>query len=155
MADDLQKRVENAARGTTPQTRPDERRRYLGSLRERVLVRMDNEEANNTHYQKIFLAHMADYSKYTVLINAKMQNTVFLNQVMKKCCQDGVKFTLISNETAKTGLHDSAILVVAKTAINKARIEISQVYPPDFPKEKLPSPKKHNFWSNLFHGADK
>ena len=39
MTEDLNTRLENAAKGITPQTCPDERRRYLGSLRERVLVR--------------------------------------------------------------------------------------------------------------------
>ena len=42
MTEDLNKRVEQAAQGITPQTKPDERRRFLGSLRERCLIRMDN-----------------------------------------------------------------------------------------------------------------
>ena len=34
MTEDLNTRLENAAKGITPQTCPDERRRYLGSLYE-------------------------------------------------------------------------------------------------------------------------
>ncbi|MCT6903063.1 MAG: YueI family protein, partial [Lactobacillus sp.] len=47
MTEDLNTRVSNAAQGITPQTRPDERRRFLGSLRERVLVRMTNTEVQD------------------------------------------------------------------------------------------------------------
>ena len=152
MSEDLVKRTENAAKGITLQTNPDERRRYLGSLRERVFIRMDNEEVLDTHLQKIFLNHIKDYEGYTVLINGKCTTMPFIDQVEAACAQNNIKFTLVSNETARTGAHDSAILVVNNKAINKPRIEINQVYPPEFPKEELPVPEKHSFWKKLFHG---
>ena len=55
MTEDLNKRVEQAAQGITPQTKPDERRRYLGSLRERCLIRMDNTEVKDSTF---FLHHI-------------------------------------------------------------------------------------------------
>ena len=55
MSEDLSKRVEQAAQGITPQTKPDERRRYLGSLRERVLVRMNNSELKDPKLTALFL----------------------------------------------------------------------------------------------------
>ena len=61
MTEDLTKRVENAANGITPQTRPDERRRFLGSLRERVFVRMTIKDCEDAKLTKLFMDHFADY----------------------------------------------------------------------------------------------
>lgn len=72
MTEDLNKRVEQAAQGITPQTKPDERRRYLGSLRERVYVRMNNTEVKDSKLTALFLQHIADFKKYTILINGNI-----------------------------------------------------------------------------------
>lgn len=154
MTEDLSKRVEQAAQGITPQTKPDERRRYLGSLRERVLVRMDNSEMNDPKLTALFLQHIDDYQGYTVLINGNIEDNSFLGKLEGLCSQKNIAFTLINNETAKTGPHDTAVLVVAKTAINKMRIEINQVYAPEMPKQELTSSesKKGSFFHRLFHG---
>ena len=58
MTEDLNTRLEHAAKGITPQTCPDERRRYLGSLRERVLVRMTVKETDNPDLDALFLDHL-------------------------------------------------------------------------------------------------
>lgn len=153
MTEDLSKRVEQAAQGITPQTKPDERRRFLGSLRERVLVRMNNSEVKDPKLTALFLEHIDDYQGYTVLINGNIDDKAFIGKIEGLCSQKGIKFTLVNNETAKMGPEDTAVLVVSNTAINKMRIEIGQVYAPEFPKEELPvSSKKNNFWHRLFHG---
>ncbi len=54
MTEDLNTRLEHAAKGITPQTCPEERRRYLGSLRERVLVRMTVKETDNPALDTFF-----------------------------------------------------------------------------------------------------
>lgn len=154
MSEDLEKRVEQAAQGTTPQTKPDERRRYLGSLRERTYLRMDNSEVQNPKLTHLFLQNINDYHGYTVLINAHIPNKEFLSQIEAECSKKNIPFTLVNNETARRGEHDSAVLVVnPTTAINRMRIEIGQVYAPEIPKEKIAAPKKSGFWHRLFHGG--
>lgn len=158
MADDeLEKRVQNAAAGITPQTRPDERRRYLGSLRERVYVRMNLQEAQDPQLTKLFLDHFSDYQGYTILINGNTPNPRFVNRVEAAAAKSGIKFCLINDETARTGDEDSAILVVSQEAINRMRIEIGQVYAPPLPAEELAAPanKKEGFFHRLFHGDAK
>lgn len=154
MTEDLNQRLEQSARGAGPTTKPDERRRFLGSLRERVLVRMDNTEVKDPDLNTLFLKHITDYKGYTVLINGHIENNSFLGKVEAACSKNDIPFTLVNNETAKIGPKDSAILVVSKNAINKMRVEIRQVYPPEMPKAELSAPKKekHGFWHNLFHG---
>lgn len=151
MTEDLNDRLKQSAMGAGPQTKPDERRRYLGSLRERVLVRMNNTEVQDPELQNLFLNHLDDYKDYSVLINGNLDSNNFLNKVESSCSKNTIPFTLVNNETAKTGPDDTAILVVAKTAINKPRVEIKQVYPPEMPKTELAEPKpKKNFFQRLF-----
>ncbi|TSO26123.1 YueI family protein [Lactobacillus sp. LL6] len=153
MTEDLNDRLKQSSLGAGPQTKPDERRRYLGSLRERVLVRMNNTEIHNADLDKLFLEHINDYKGYTVLINGNIDDDAFLGKVESACSKNNIPFTLVNNETAKTGPEDTAILVVSKNAINKMRVEIGQVYPPEMPKTELAAPeKKHDFFHHLFHG---
>lgn len=77
MTEDLNKRVEQAAQGITPQTKPDERRRYLGSLRERVLVRLNNTEVKDPKLTALFLKHITDFKGYTILINGNITDDGF------------------------------------------------------------------------------
>ncbi len=142
MTEDLNTRLEHAAKGITPQTCPDERRRYLGSLRERVLVRMTVKETDNRALD------------YTILINGKMPQNKFISKLMSLCSQKDIKFTLINDETAKNEPDSTGVLVVSKTAINHYRIDINQVYAPEVPHEQLSKPKKENFWDKLFRKKD-
>lgn len=153
MSDDLSKRVEQAAQGIIPQTKPDERRRYLGSLRERVYVRMNNTEVKDPELTSLFLKHIDDFKGYTILINGDITDDGFLGEVVAACNKKNIPFTLVNNETAKTGPEDSAVLVVSKNAINRQRIKITQVYAPEMPKTELKVPeKKESFWHKLLHG---
>ena len=79
------------------------------------------------------------------------------NKIEEKCSKENIPFTLVNNETAKIGPEDTAVLVVAKTAINKMRIEINQVYPPEIPKMELTNANKEKkgFFKRLFHGDQK
>lgn len=154
MPDDLNTRVSNAAQGITPQTKPDERRKYLGSLRERVLIRMTNADIENPKLTNLFILHFKDYIDYNLLINGKI-NDQFLNQVETNCGKFNISFTIVNNETAKTDPNDTAILVISQNAINKMRIEVDQVYAPEMPKQELAQTnktKKPGFWQRLFHG---
>ncbi|WP_297816674.1 YueI family protein [uncultured Lactobacillus sp.] len=152
MTEDLSKRVQQAASGVTPQTKPDERRRYLGSLRERVLLRMTVAQVADPKLDTLFLKNIDDFKGYTVLINGKMPQNDFISKLMGKCSQDDIKFTLINDETAKNEPDATGILVVSKTAINRYRIDIQQVYAPTVTPNAIQEPKKKkSFWSKLFN----
>ena len=153
MSDSVNDRLEKAASGVAPQTKPDERHRFLGSLRERTYLRMTVAQTEDPKLQKIFLTHMEDYRPYNILINGKMPQTQFISLVMKNCSKDDIKFTLVNDQTAKDEPDATGILVVAKDAINRYRIEINQVYAPNLTTTdnlSAPTKKKHNFFKNLF-----
>lgn len=153
MSESLNERLEQAATGVTPQTKPDERRKFLGSLRERTYLRMTVAQTQDPELQHLFLKHMDDYRPYSILINGKMPQNNFVSKVMQACSHDNIKFTLISDQTAKNEPDATGILVVAKDAINRYRIEINQVYAPSVETgDKLDSSqtKKHSFFKKLF-----
>ena len=153
MSANLEKRTEQAAKGINLQTKPDERRRFLGSLRERAYLRMTVEQTTNLKLQNLFLSHMSDYLPYSILINGNMPQSAFISKVMTNCSKNNIPFTLVSDQTAQNNPDATGLLVVSSTAINQPRIEIKQVYSPLLPTDKLATPKKsqHGFWYNLFH----
>lgn len=153
MTDSLNDRLEKSAAGVSPQTKPDERRKFLGSLRERTYLRMTVAQTQNPTLQKIFLDHLNDYQPYNILINGKISQSKFVSTVMKECSKRNIKFTLVNDQTAIDEPDATGILVVAKTAINRYRIAINQVYAPTIKSaDQLPTPsqKRHSFFSNLF-----
>ncbi|MBP2057828.1 uncharacterized protein YueI [Lactobacillus colini] len=157
MTEDLNQRLEQASlNGGVPQTKPDERRRFLGSLRERALVRMTVAQTQQDKWQKVFLDHLKDYQDYTILINGKMPQNNFISKLMGDCASLNEKFTIVSDNTAQTDPDATGVLVVSQSAINRMRIEINQVYAPEFPTEKLAAPKKHkhNILEKIFGKKD-
>ncbi|MDO4912124.1 MAG: YueI family protein [Lactobacillus sp.] len=150
MTEDLSQRVQNAANGVKHETLPDQRRHFLGSLRERVYLKLSNQEILNKDLQDIFMKHLDDYQPYHLLINGNDSTHPFVSLVMKEASQHDIQFTLVNNENALTGADEPAILVVSNEAINRPRIALTQVYPPEFPTEKLAEPKKVGFWKKLF-----
>ena len=56
MSENLNERLEQSSHGPL-QTKPDERRRYLGSLRERVYLKMTITDLENPTSRQIFLNH--------------------------------------------------------------------------------------------------
>ncbi|MCH3904162.1 MAG: YueI family protein [Lactobacillus sp.] len=151
MTEDINKRLELEAQGITPQTRPDERRRYLGSLRERVYVRLTVAETQDPQAGRLFMQHFNDFKPYEILINGRMPQTQLVDQVISKCGQTNIAFRLINDQTAKTEPDATGILVVAKTALNRPRISIRQVYAPEMPKEELPTQHKKTLWQRIFN----
>lgn len=150
MTQDLNTRIEQAASGNTPQTLPDERRRYLGSLRERVLIQMTNEQLNNQKLCTEFIDHIDDYKNYSILINGKISDNEFITKVMEICSQKDINFTLICDDTAQTHPDSSGILVVSSKAINQLRINIAQVYSKSFDQGLISSQKKDSKFKTFF-----
>ncbi|ANY13752.1 YueI family protein [Latilactobacillus curvatus] len=142
--DQLQQHLDSAMHGA-PQTNPDERRRYLGSLRERVFLGITNQELATA--QAKFEAHLTDYKPYSVLLNGK--NPAATDYLVALSAH-GIPFTLVNNETAKTEPTAFGLLVVAKDAINHEAITLDTLYPdPKTTTQDAPT-KKGGFLKHLF-----
>ncbi|WP_436667059.1 YueI family protein [Latilactobacillus sakei] len=142
--DQLQQHLDSAIHGA-PQTNPDERRRYLGSLRERVLLSITNAELSQPAIQATFESHLPDFKAYHILLNGKNDAaTNYLAAITKY----QVEFTLVNNETAQTAPEAIGLLVVAKDAINCETVAISAKYPSAAPTPE--KPKKEGLFGRLF-----
>lgn len=120
-------------------TNPDERRRYLGSLRERVALRINNDDMRDPHTVIGLKAVINDYKNrdLSVLINGHLGNGI-TGPFVKLCAKNDLPFTLVSDETAHLEPDAVGLLIVAKQAIFQDNI--------DLPKQEEPAPKKHGFF---------
>ncbi|WP_127848835.1 YueI family protein [Lacticaseibacillus hulanensis] len=124
-------------------TNPDERRKFLGSLRERVALRISNVQLRDAHTVLRFKAVIAEYKDkdYSVLINGHV-GTGTTGPFVKVCAQNDIPFTLVSDESAQLDDDATGLLVVAKQAIFKDNI--------DLPAEAKPAEKKKHHLFGLF-----
>lgn len=147
MADDqMQDHLDNAMYGPR-QTNPDERRKYLGSLRERVLLRIDNEtlaKSSTLPALKAYLPHLLG-GDHSALINGKLDADV-TGPIMKLLGQDGMPLTMVNDATAQTTPDATGLLVVSKQAVNATDIAL-----PVADSEPAPQEKHKGLFGRLFH----
>ncbi|MFD1484482.1 DUF1694 domain-containing protein [Lacticaseibacillus baoqingensis] len=143
--DELQDRLLDRLNGT-PQTRPDERRQYLGSLRERVALAVTNAEITRPETLALCRQVLAEYGQqagFKLLINGKLEPAQTA-PYMQAASQAGLAFTSINDDTAQITPAAFALLLVAKNAIDHQDIRLHY---PETPAE----PKKRSFFDRFQH----
>lgn len=109
-----------------PQTLPDQRRLYLGSLRERVALAITNQELAADTTLPSFVAALKPYAKdstYKVLLNGKVDISKTA-PYMKAIKAQGLAFTLVNDDTASLDPKRFFLLVVNQQAINRENIAL-------------------------------
>lgn len=109
-----------------PQTLPDQRRLYLGSLRERVALAITNQELAADTTLPSFVAALKPYAKdptYKVLLNGKVDVSKTA-PYMKAIKAQGLAFTLVNDDTASLDPKRFFLLVVNQQAINRENIAL-------------------------------
>lgn len=142
--DNVQDHLNNAIFGGL-QTKPDERRHYLGSLRERVALRITNDEMTEEKTQRRFRQAIQDYRdqpEWNILLNGKL-GIGTTSPYMKLCRDNDVPFTLINDGNAQLDPDEAGLLIVAKNAIDRPDSDIAL---PDLPEPKAPK----GFFGRLF-----
>ncbi|KRM72914.1 YueI family protein [Lacticaseibacillus brantae] len=147
--DDLQAHLNKSIYGT-PQTNPDERRRYLGSLRERVVLEISNTDIVKPDVLTAFQTALPQYVQptYQALINGK-QGPDVTAPFIKAVNDAGLKFTLVNDDTASLDPSYPGLLIVAPDAINHDDISLPAT---DTPSE---STAKDSHPLDIFHLFDK
>ncbi|WP_203623111.1 MULTISPECIES: YueI family protein [unclassified Lacticaseibacillus] len=147
--DDLQQHLNSSIYGP-PQTNPDERRHYLGSLRERVAIRVFNQDVEApTALSAVTaaLAKTAGESGYKLLINGKLDPEMTA-PYMQAASTKNVQFTLVNDGTATLAPTGAGILLVARSAINIQDIDLPKT---ESKSQDTPQPKqKPGFFGRLF-----
>lgn len=151
MSKDVQDYLEKGMYGT-PQLKPDEQRKYLGTYRERVVFVLTAEELTNQHYDLFATEQFKAYPDGTVLLNANVTGPV-QNHVMQLAQKNNRPFKLVDSSEA-TPLGDTIALVyTVGYAIDREHISLSPTPTRPLTKETQPTektPEKTGFFKKLF-----
>jgi uncharacterized protein YueI len=127
------------------ETKPDERRRFLSTLRERVVVALTQEQVKEQGIYPEVEARMHDYPKAHLFLNGNMSYP-FLSKYVTVAKKLAVEFTIVTNKE-----HDSdlGLVLALDDAIDKEDIYIKKAGP----KIETAEQKKNSLLStfqNLF-----
>ncbi|WP_461224420.1 YueI family protein [Lacticaseibacillus suihuaensis] len=142
--EDVQSRLTQSMSGPL-QTNPDERRHYLGSLRERAYLKVTNAQVRQREALPAVKAAL-DATKheagFKLLLNGKLEAGVTAPFMAAANALD-YPFTLVNNDQADLTPAGCAVLVTASAAINKPDIAL--------PEPKSPTKPAPGFFERLFH----
>lgn len=147
----VQDYLDNALYGA-PEIKPDEKRKYLGTFRERVVFIMTLSEAEQVSYQSFCQDKFKEYPSGTLLINANSPLTI-QNRLMQQAQQAHVNFRMVDTDIKQLKTEDIVIVFAVETAINLEDISVKitnqRKKREDSNKQETDS-KKSNFFKRLF-----
>ncbi|WP_207695246.1 hypothetical protein DOK67_0001209 [Enterococcus sp. DIV0212c] len=146
--DDLQKHLDNAMYGT-PQLKPEEQRKYMGTFRERCYLTMTITQMKNAEDKENFLKEMTLHPDATVLLNGAMEITL-QSTYIKLINERKVKFTVV-NDFVENKPDALGLVLTAKEAVNEEVIDVEEKYPTRVMATPKVEQSKKNFWHRLFH----
>lgn len=121
MSDELQNHMNKGMYGT-PQINPDERRKYLGTFRERVDVVITFEELNNPESLLDLSQEMSIHPDFRLIINGQV-DAASLSKLVKLANDHGIDFTATSDHSLPNDSTDFAVVFCDKTqAIHKEKL---------------------------------
>lgn len=152
MTDQLQEHLNKGMYGT-PQLKPDEQRKYLGTFRERVALTMTFAQLNSGKYYDALEQELKKHPDYRMTINGKVDQKQ-LTKLLTLANNTNVAFTCNTDQSLPNAASDFAVVFAdKKQAIHHEIIDIAKLYPePTVTNEKEKETKKKRFsLKNLFH----
>jgi len=123
------------------ETKPDERRKYLGTLRERIIVALTKSQVAETKIYPQVEQFMREYPKAQLLLNGNMAYGE-LSKYVKLAAKNKMEHKIVTNIEHDT---DIGLVLAMSHAIDKEDIFISQ-------KIQIPEklPEKKSLFAKLF-----
>ncbi|WP_125608312.1 YueI family protein [Lapidilactobacillus bayanensis] len=149
---DVNERLTTSMTGT-PETLPDQRRQFLGSLRERVLLAIPIKDLANERTFRVFETHLRDFNDQTALINGKVDHRQ-MGPYLQLLAKENFAFTLVNKSETPIEPDSYALLIVSRTAVNQQTINLLDLYPlitTPTSKKTNEKPAKKSFFARLFH----
>lgn len=130
------------------ETKPDERRKFLGTLRERVVVALTRQQVREKGTYKEVEELMNQNKEATLFLNGKM-NYKYLSDYIKLANNIGCKFLISTNKEYETEL---GLVLAYDYAINKEDIYIKKLDNKNRQEGKEEEHEHHllNFFKKLF-----
>lgn len=123
----------------------DERRHYLGSLRERVYLTISPKQLQNDYFLKAFEKEIKQHPNGKLLLNGKYDLSDF-EMFIQVAQKNKLAFTLVSNEYSETS--PAALIYTATDAVNEPTIDVAEKYPVE--KETEKTEKKPSLFKRFF-----
>ncbi|MGX6970459.1 DUF1694 domain-containing protein [Vagococcus bubulae] len=122
MGKDIQDYLDKGLYGS-PQLKPDEQRKFLGTFRERVVFILSLSDLTSASYENFAISQFQKYPGGTLLVNALLKPAI-QKQLIHLTQTNHVSLKLV--DTENTLLADQAIVVVytLNHAVNKENIEL-------------------------------
>lgn len=138
----LDEYIQNGIYGAK-ETKPDERRKFLGTLRERIVVALTKSQVREKGVYPEVVQLMNDNRKATLLLNGDLDYS-YLSEYIAKARKMGVAFSIVTNKESET---DIGLVLTYNHAIDKEHIYIEKKKIEQQPEEKA----KKNPISSLFN----
>lgn len=155
MGKDIQDYLDKGINGA-PQLRPDEKRKFLGTYRERVVFVLTYDELTKDQYKAFCLEQIEHYPNGTILINANVNMTI-QSQIMKLSQEQQVTFRLVDTNDLTPKPESIALVYTLDHAIDKEDIYLTMPIKktsPELEKSVVNPvsevPKAESFFKKLF-----
>jgi uncharacterized protein YueI len=103
--------------------KPEERKRFLGTLRERIVVALTQAQVRDNSVNAELEKVMKENSKAQLYLNGQMEYST-LSKYLKMARKAGMQFTIVNNQDVET---DIGLVVAYDHAIDKEEIFIKKV----------------------------
>lgn len=110
----------------SPQIKPDEKRKYLGTFRERIYLSMTIAEMDNPRNLTYFKEELATHPNHQVLINAAVASTI-QNSYMIATQKANESFKIVDTEN-QSEPDAIGLVYAAETAVNIEPISVTEKY---------------------------
>ncbi|MEH7093675.1 YueI family protein [Neobacillus vireti] len=123
------------------ETKPEERRKYLGTLRERIIVALTKNQVAETNIYPQIEQSMKEYPQAQLLLNGNMVYEE-LSKYVKLAAKNKLEHKIVTNKEHDT---DIGLVLAMNTAIDKKEIFVST-------KVQIPEqlPQKKGLFAKLF-----
>ena len=123
------------------ETKPEERRKYLGTLRERIILALTKSQVAETTIYPQVEQSMKEYPQAQLLLNGNMAYEE-LSKYVKLAAKNKLEHKIVTNKEHDT---DIGLVLAMNTAIDKKEILVT-------PKVQMPAqiPQKKGLFAKLF-----
>ncbi|MBM6753324.1 YueI family protein [Lactobacillus alvi] len=137
----------NASLYGVPELKAVEKRKYLGTFRERVYLTIKVTQLS-TDWLPVFEKEIVKSADRLVLINGNLDDRL-IRPYLRVAAQHQVNFTLKTGSEYQITPESLAIVITASTAVNLAEVDIAKLYPNNV--SQADHPHKNSLWDRLHH----
>ncbi|RDI41233.1 YueI family protein [Falsibacillus pallidus] len=124
------------------QTKPDERRKFLGTLRERIVVAITKSQVRDKNILDELDEIISSHKKAKMLLNGEMDYS-YLSPFIKLANKHRLSFSIVENKQSST---DIGLILAYDHAIDKEEIYLKQ----EETEQPAATEKKQSLFQKLF-----